>query len=59
MKNKEKRQKTIKNNDSRTFVVNYAFVAITRFLGGHFLLKFGGRGHKSILYDWDDHDHDN
>ena len=49
MKNKEKRQKTIKkNNDSGIFVVNYAFVAITRFLGGTFCSNLVGGGTKAF-----------
>ena len=33
------------------FCRKLSFVAITRLLGGHFLLKFGAWGHKNILMD--------
>ena len=34
------------------FCRKFSFVAITRFLGGHFWPKFGGGGHKNISVDW-------
>ena len=53
-KNHEKLRKTKRNDEKKWFThfcCKLSFVAITRLLGGHFLLKFGAWGHKNILMD--------
>ena len=50
----KKQRKKTKNNNTQLFThfcCKLSFCRDYALFGGHFLLKFGGEGHKNILYD--------